>query len=61
MSVDSHVEALSQKHHRIEETIDKEIQRPHPDEIRIMSLKREKLRLKEEIQRYKTCTPQASA
>jgi len=51
MSLETHVEALTRKHASIDEVIDQEEHRPHPDTIRLMQLKRQKLRLKEELAR----------
>ena len=44
------LEALRTKHAELESEIDDEIQRPHPDDFRLAELKREKLRIKEEIE-----------
>lgn len=49
MSVEEHIETLRAKHASLEEAIDKESLRPHPDDMKIQELKREKLRVKDEI------------
>lgn len=49
MSNEERVEALRMKHASIEEQIDQENQRPHPDDLLISELKREKLRIKDQI------------
>lgn len=49
MTVVEHVEALRAKHNTLKQAVDQENQRPHPDEFRIAELKREKLRIKDEI------------
>lgn len=49
MSVDERLDALRNKHASLKEAIDVENQRPRPDDIRISALKREKLRIKDEI------------
>lgn len=49
MSLNEHVEALKSKHANLEHEIDEENLRPHPDENRLAILKREKLRIKDEI------------
>ncbi len=54
MSVDDHIDALRAKHATLKETIDTENQRPHPDDLRIAELKREKLRIKDEIVQLET-------
>lgn len=45
----SHVAALQAKHEGLERRIREELNRPAPDEAKIQTLKRQKLRLKEEI------------
>ena len=49
MSVDEHIEALRAKHASLDKEIDEENHRPHPDDLRITELKRQKLRIKDEI------------
>jgi hypothetical protein len=49
MSVQQHVEALRAKHAVLEDAIEIENARPHPDDVRLHELKREKLRIKDEI------------
>lgn len=51
MSEESHLSALVEKHHNLEGEIDTELHRPAPDQVRVTSLKREKLRIKDEISR----------
>ena len=43
------VEALESKHHALHALIDEEEHRPHPDEDLLHRLKKEKLRLKDEL------------
>jgi hypothetical protein len=45
----AHVEALAFKHASIQSQIDVEEKRPNPDDILLHKLKKEKLRLKDEI------------
>lgn len=47
----SHVDALQTKHAGLEAAIRDEMARPSPDAAAVQSLKRQKLKLKEEIQR----------
>jgi len=47
--VDAHVAALSEKHAYLESQIDQEVHRPLPDNILLAQLKKEKLRLKDEL------------
>ncbi len=51
MSTDTHVEALKDKHNAIKKAIHQEAVRPYPDENTINTLKKQKLLLKDEIQR----------
>lgn len=45
----AHVEALASKHAAVQAQIDLEEQRPHPDDVLLHRLKKEKLRLKDEM------------
>lgn len=56
MSIHAHIQSLSQKHAALEESIAEEMKRPLPDEGRIAALKRQKLRLKEELSRLPSGT-----
>ena len=47
----SHVSALELKHAGIERQIEDELSRPLPDDARLQSLKKRKLRIKEELAR----------
>ena len=49
MSVQDRVEALREKHALLERAIDDEIHRPLPNQETIHDLKRQKLRIKDEI------------
>ena len=49
MTVAEHVDALRARHATLKQAVEDENQRPHPDEFRIAELKREKLRIKDEI------------
>lgn len=49
MSAQEHIEALRTKHLDLKHEIDEENQRPLPDDLRIVELKRQKLRIKDEI------------
>ena len=49
MSLQTHVQSLNQKHAKIDVIIAQEEIRPRPDAMRLMQLKRQKLRLKEEM------------
>jgi hypothetical protein len=49
MSVTEHVDALRAKHAEIDRMIQEEEHRPHPDDNALAELKRQKLRIKDEI------------
>ena len=51
MDAETRVTTLSSKHTYLEHAINQEHQRPFPDFIRITDLKRQKLRIKDEIVR----------
>lgn len=51
MSVSSHLDELRRKHAVLEQKIESEVRSPGSDDLQISELKREKLRLKEEIER----------
>ncbi len=51
MGTETHIEHLSLKHEELEQALHEEAHRPAPDTSRITVLKREKLRIKDEIQR----------
>lgn len=56
MSLDGHLDALKRKHGALEHEISEIQGRPAPDESQISRLKREKLRLKDEIEKLKAQT-----
>jgi hypothetical protein len=49
MSLGDTVDSLKSQHHALEEAIEHENNRPHPDDIEVASLKKQKLRIKDEI------------
>jgi hypothetical protein len=51
MSNDAHLEALKQKHSALEAAIHEEETRPYPHEDAISNLKKQKLLVKEELER----------
>jgi len=57
MSVEQHIEALRNKHAFLEDAIELENARPHPDDVRLHELKREKLRIKDEISNFEAHAP----
>ena len=51
MATVDHIEALKMKHASLEQAIDQENTRPHPDDDGICSLKKRKLMIKDQIAR----------
>lgn len=54
MSLTAHIAELSEKHRVLESKIQEELARPGSDAARITKLKKEKLRLKDELNRLQT-------
>lgn len=53
MGLESHIQELADKHHKLDEQIHEELLRPLPDDLTLAELKKRKLRLKEEIERLR--------
>lgn len=51
MTVASHLQELRRKHETLSHQVEEAERRPSPDALRISTLKKQKLRLKEEISR----------
>ncbi len=49
MSLDEKIDTLKHEHQALENAIEKEGSRPHPDDLEIASLKKQKLRIKDQI------------
>lgn len=49
MTIEARIRELGNRHRNLDETIQREIGRPAVDPIRVKEMKRQKLRLKEEI------------
>lgn len=49
MSLEDRIQALKTKHQALESAIAEEENRPHPDDVTIHELKKQKLRIKDEI------------
>ena len=54
MSLDSHLAELRKKHEILSDKIEAEQRSPGSDDLNIIELKKEKLHLKEEIERIST-------
>ena len=50
MALDARIRELGSRHQSLESQIEDEMSRPYADDIKVKKLKREKLRLKEEIE-----------
>lgn len=61
MTLTEHVDSLKGKHERLERLIAEELHRPLPDQTTLSRLKREKLRIKEEINSVGTNGPLTAA
>jgi hypothetical protein len=57
MRLDARIASLNLRHAALEQRIFEEDQRPRPDTEALSKLKREKLRLKEEMERLRASTP----
>ena len=57
MTMQDYVESLRSKHAHLEQEIDDELHRPLPDQSVLTRLKREKLRIKDEMARLGGTSP----
>lgn len=53
MAVEGHIRELADRHQKLQEQIDAEMAHTGWDEMRIAALKKEKLRLKDELERLR--------
>jgi hypothetical protein len=53
MSLDAHLTELAEKHRELDKRIEKEESRPGSDDLTIHELKKEKLHLKDQMERLK--------
>jgi hypothetical protein len=53
MASESHIREISDRHHKLEELIQAEMANTGWDESRVAALKKEKLRLKDELERLR--------
>lgn len=56
MALQGQIEHLSNQHRKIEEIIDAEMANPDWDELRIAALKKQKLRIKDELERLRSAS-----
>ncbi|PCI50536.1 MAG: hypothetical protein COB49_03540 [Alphaproteobacteria bacterium] len=53
MHLESHLATLSEKHQKLDNIIQQEEHRPSPNSVILHGLKKEKLKLKDEMERYR--------
>ena len=53
MALDAHLEELAERHRALDRKIEQEMGRPTADDLKIAELKRQKLRLRDEIERLR--------
>jgi hypothetical protein len=53
MALQGHINHLSNQHRKIEDIIEAEMANPDWDEIRVAALKKQKLRIKDELERLR--------
>jgi hypothetical protein len=56
MAIESRIRELDLRHQTLERAIEDEASRPAGNDFRVMELKRQKLRLKEELENLKVVT-----
>jgi len=54
MALQGHIQELSEKHKKLEERIHEEMAHPDWDETQVAALKKEKLRIKDELLRLQS-------
>ena len=54
MSLADRIESLKEKHQTLESALETEHHRPHPDDIEIAELKKQKLAVKDELAQLST-------
>ena len=57
MSMQSHIAELEKKHRAIEREIEVELTHPNADDVKVATLKRKKLRIKDEMTRLQPQAP----
>jgi hypothetical protein len=53
MALEGHIQELSEKHKKLQDLIESEMAHPDWDEARVAELKKEKLRIKDELERLR--------
>ena len=53
MALQGHIQELSEKHKKLQEMIESEMAHPDWDQTRVAALKKEKLKIKDEMERLR--------
>ena len=53
MALQGHINHLSNQHRKIQDIIENEMSNPDWDEMRVVALKKQKLRIKDELERLR--------
>ena len=56
MALQGHINHLSNQHKKIQNIIESEMSNPDWDEVRVAALKKQKLRIKDELERLRATT-----
>ncbi len=54
MAIKAHMETLNQRHQQLEAAITKETKHPAHDELHVLELKRQKLRIKDQLEELRS-------
>ena len=54
MALQGHINHLSNQHRKIQDIIENEMSNPDWDEVRVAALKKQKLRIKDELERLRS-------
>ncbi|HWY64361.1 MAG TPA: DUF465 domain-containing protein [Rhizomicrobium sp.] len=54
MALEGHINHLSNQHKKIQDIIESEMANPDWDEMRVVALKKQKLRIKDELERLRS-------
>ncbi|WP_207764781.1 YdcH family protein [Hyphococcus luteus] len=60
MAIKAHMETLNKRHQELEATINAETKSPGYDELRVVELKRQKLKIKDQLEELRTQNKLAS-
>ncbi len=60
MAIKAHMETLNQRHQELEAAIAAETKAPGFDDLRVVELKRQKLKIKDQLEELRTQTKMAS-